>query len=393
MLAQLFQMLNLKKQALFVAVVGCVALAVVGGVATGGGGAMTLWGTAAVLGVVQLLLAWRVGTFSARRAEQVVHGLGALAKGDTTHRVAIAGKDEFAWMSYEYSNVRKSIAAMIKDIGHNAERLAVAAEQLSATTGQARQGMETQSRETDSVASAVGRMAEVVHDVAANAAHAATETEQANREAVSGRSIVGETARGMECIARDVELAAQAIERLKADSEAIGKVMDVITAIANQTNLLALNAAIEAARAGEQGRGFAVVADEVRTLAERTQQSTQDIRAVVQRVQQGAIAAVGAMEQGRVSARDGAERAVLADAALQRIAEAVERIADLNGRIAHSAEDQSGRTDEINRNVVTISTIAAQTLEGARESASASESLAQLAAELRNLIGRFKVTA
>lgn len=396
MLDAIFQKLNLKRQLQFIAL--CGALSLLGVVV-----ALALtttagdWKPAAIVAALSaaalMVLATLLGSFCARRAELVVHGLGALAKGDTTHRVAIAGKDEFAWMSYEYSNVRKSFAAMIKEIGASADQLTAAAEQLSAITRQASQAMASQSDETSQVVTAMDRMASTVHAVADSTAEASREAGRANDEARSGRTVAGASVKSIENLAQDVEQSADVISRLKADSEAIGTVMEVIKSIADQTNLLALNAAIEAARAGEQGRGFAVVADEVRKLAGRTQESTQEIQGVVTRLQAGAGATVSAMEKGRQSARVGVEQAAHAGQSLERIATVVDRITQLNAQIATSAEEQTARTDEVNLNISRIGALAGETLDGSRRAASASEELVRLAAQLKTLIGRFRVAA
>lgn len=210
------------------------------------------------------------------------------------------------------------------------------------------------------------------------------------KQTQDGRNVMQHTQKTIEALAQEVENSAQVISRLSEDSTQIGSVLDVIRGIAEQTNLLALNAAIEAARAGEQGRGFAVVADEVRTLASRTQASTLEIQSMIERLQTDASNAVKAMQQGQVQAQQGLSQAAQAENALQTISQSVTRINDMNIQIATAAEEQSSVAEEINRNIVNISQSADATAEGAKQTASAGDELAKLAARLQNLVGQFK---
>jgi methyl-accepting chemotaxis protein len=237
----------------------------------------------------------------------------------------------------------------------------------------------------------MNQMTATVQEVASHAARAAESARQADEEAQDGKRIMQQTLNAMDTLANEVENAAGVIHSLEKESEEIGSVLDVIRGIAEQTNLLALNAAIEAARAGEQGRGFAVVADEVRTLASRTQASTQEIQNMIERLQAGANNAVKAMEAGQTQARKGVEQASLAGASLETITQSVTTISDMNMQIASAAEEQSSVADEINRNIATISQSADNTAHGSQQTAIAGDELARLAAELRELVGHFKV--
>ncbi|MCG8324977.1 MAG: methyl-accepting chemotaxis protein, partial [Thiotrichales bacterium] len=295
-----------------------------------------------------------LGRHNARRAEAVVGAMNAIAKGDLTKKIRVLGKDEFAWMCWEYTCARKGFTEVVQSIKGNAAQLAAAAEELSAITETSSQGVVRQQSETQHVATAMNQMSATVQEVAKNAANAATAAAEADEQVKNGHGVVNDTVSTINALASEVAVTADVIERLKGDSLSIGAVLDVIRDIAEQTNLLALNAAIEAARAGEQGRGFAVVADEVRTLASRTQQSTQEINEMIERLQSGANEAVAAMEQGRTKAEATVQQAQKAGKALNAITEVVYNIKAMNMQIACAADEQSATAEEINRNIVNI---------------------------------------
>ncbi|MET0094541.1 MAG: methyl-accepting chemotaxis protein, partial [Sedimenticola sp.] len=243
---------------------------------------------------------------------------------------------------------------------------------------------------TDQVASAMQQMVTTVHDVARNTVSAADATRSARDETAKGLDVVMSTMEHINQLADEVVATADVIQQLARDSEDIGGVLDVIREIADQTNLLALNAAIEAARAGEQGRGFAVVADEVRILAARTQDSTTEIQEMIERLQGAARKAVASMEQGRERAQEGVLEVSQAGDSLRAITTSVESISEVNDLVANAAEEQNAVADDIRQNVTSISGIAAQTTSGAKETAQASEHLAELAAKLQSMVGNFK---
>jgi methyl-accepting chemotaxis protein len=237
----------------------------------------------------------------------------------------------------------------------------------------------------------MNEMAATVQEVSRNAQYAADGALKADEEARNGAAVVTETIAAINSLSGNVENASEVIQRLEAESENIGSVLDVIRGIAEQTNLLALNAAIEAARAGEQGRGFAVVADEVRTLASRTQQSTSEIQEMIERLQQGSKNAVAVMEEGRRQTQAGVEQAARAGQTLQDITAAITSIRDLNTQIASAAEQQASVAEEINRSIVSINEVADETSLGMREAAMSSNQLTQYASQLQSLVERFEV--
>ncbi|GJM04332.1 MAG: hypothetical protein DHS20C09_03230 [marine bacterium B5-7] len=346
-----------------------------------------------VLVLMTLSVGHYLGRLNGKRAELIVRGLHAMSQGDLTHKVSISGKDEFAWMCWEYSEARKGFTSLVKEMLGSSVQLATAAEELSAITEQANSGVMRQQGEIEQVATAMNQMSATVSEVSKNAANAATAATDADDRAKDGSEVVNTTVETINNLASEVERTSEVIENLKGDSLSIGAVLDVIRDIAEQTNLLALNAAIEAARAGEQGRGFAVVADEVRTLASRTQQSTREINDMIEKLQNGANQAVSVMEMGRKKAEDSVEQAAKAGEALQAITGVVDNIKNMNMQIASAAEEQSATAEEINRNIVNISEVAQETAAGSQQTASASDELARLASDLQGHVVKFKIEA
>jgi methyl-accepting chemotaxis protein len=234
-------------------------------------------------------------------------------------------------------------------------------------------------------------MSTVVQDVADSVEESAADAEKADKESNIGRQIVGETMISIEALASDIEAASEVISKLQQDSDSIGTVLDVIRGIAEQTNLLALNAAIEAARAGEQGRGFAVVADEVRTLASRTQESTQEIHDMIERLQSGSREAVTVMDKGRLQAHESVETAGNAHESLATITTAVGTIKDASQQIAKASSEQRVMTNDINGNIINISGAVRKTSDGSREMTSKAEELDKLSDDMLNLVGQFRI--
>ncbi|MCI0654125.1 MAG: methyl-accepting chemotaxis protein [Methylococcaceae bacterium] len=334
-----------------------------------------------------------MGNHVARRTEKIVAALHALAEGDLSYKCAIPGKDEFAWMSWEYSCARKAFSKMVTEILEHSQNLSSAAEELATVTENSKRAVRNQNAQTEQVAAAMTEMSVTIQEIARNASNAAESANNADSEAANGNRIMKDTMNTINSLAQQVERTFVFITKLKQESDGIGAVLDVIRGIAEQTNLLALNAAIEAARAGEQGRGFAVVADEVRTLASRTQESTQEIQDMIQRLQAGANEAVSVMEEGRKRAEISVAQSAKAGESIDSINKVVDNIKDMNIHIATAAEEQSATAEEINQSVVNISNSSSETAASAEQTARATEELAGLATRLQDMVSDFKLAA
>ena len=313
-----------------------------------------------------------------------------ISNGYLDNPINSARKDEVGRLMHSLELMQEALRSFITEIGGAAGELNRASGELSVVSEETVRGVSEQRAQTDLVATAMNEMAATVAEVARNAAAAAEATEKTDAEAREGHQVVSSTMRTIESLAGEVERASESIHKLEQDSEQIGTVLDVIKGIAEQTNLLALNAAIEAARAGEQGRGFAVVADEVRTLATRTQQSTQEIAEMIEVLQAGARESVETMSENRNRARESVEQAARASKSLETITDAVTHMNDMNTQIASAAEEQSAVAEEVNRNVTTIRGIAESTSAGAEKSAGATARLAELSGDLREMLRRYE---
>jgi len=317
--------------------------------------------------------------------------LSRVAEGDLTVDVEVKSDDEIGKMLSSVNVMLHKLRSMITEISSSTLTMSGSSEKMLEITEMTRTGVNQQQVQIDQVATAMNEMTATVQEVARHAQEAAGSAAQADEVSTGGGQVVDQTISSINMLASEIENTAGIIKTVEEDTVQIGTVLNVIKSIAEQTNLLALNAAIEAARAGEQGRGFAVVADEVRTLASRTQESTQEIEDMIERLQTGSQHAVQAMSTSQEKARVTVEQAGTAGSSLKEITTNVASINDMNLQIATAAEEQSAVSEEINRNVVEISQIAERSASGAEQTARASEELSGLAAHLQNLIRQFKV--
>jgi len=351
------------------------------------------WGVAigVVVMIILVVTALVISRDVSAGVSKIMQAMGRLSEGDLTAKIEHSSNDEIGQLVDYYNETATRLRGLIDGVINGVIQLIGVSEQLMAAMKQTTDSVDQQQRETDQLAAAITQMAATVGEVARNTSEAAQATQEAGNQASEGLKVVAATGQSIDKLASDVESAASTMQSLETDSENIGTVLDVIKAIAEQTNLLALNAAIEAARAGEQGRGFAVVADEVRNLASRTQESTLEIQATIEKLQIRAQDAAIVMEEGRKQAQESVEQSSLAGKLLDNINHAVSASSDLNIQIATAAEQQAAVAEEINRNIVSINTLAEETAGYARESSANAVEMEALAENLTKLVACFKV--
>jgi methyl-accepting chemotaxis protein len=313
------------------------------------------------------------------------------ADSDLRPRVELGANDEFHQVGTAVNKMLDKFQPTITDLAHTMEGLAHSAEQLAHVTKETRDGVDQQEKETSQLTVAMGELTLAAEEVAKNAAGAEQAALEARANAGDGSDVVAQVSDSIKRLVKRVDDAAVVVRQLAEGTQSIGQVSASITAIAEQTNLLALNAAIEAARAGEQGRGFAVVADEVRNLAQRTQEATQEIQGIIEQLVSASNQAVQVMDGSKQEADQSVADSDRAGEALAQIANAVESISEMNSVIATAASEQTSVASEINKNIIAISEVSHQTAEGTCRTLNESEEVAQISAKLDKMVNQFKV--
>ncbi|WP_018137700.1 MULTISPECIES: methyl-accepting chemotaxis protein [unclassified Thioalkalivibrio] len=351
-----------------------------------------LWGLWVVAFLVALAIGWFAANMLVRPLERLASGLEAIASGqaDLGHRVEVTTDDEIGRTSNAFNAVMDRLSGLIAQVADAADGIAASARQLEGRSNELSRETDDQRSDVEQVVTAMNQMSATVQEVANNTQSTAESAGQATRAAEGGRNVVQATQGSINALASEIRKASTVIDELKGDSDNIGSILEVIEEIAEKTNLLALNAAIEAARAGEAGRGFAVVADEVRHLAQRTNDSTGEIREIIQRLQGAAGKAVQAMEVSQQQAESSVSKAGEAEETLEYIHDSVTTIDDMTRQVASATEQQSQVAEEINRNVHHINDIAVRSADGAREMQEAVEALEGLAERLQAEVAGFR---
>ncbi|MEW5757567.1 MAG: methyl-accepting chemotaxis protein [Pseudomonadota bacterium] len=356
--------------------------------------AVTLMVFAAVAGLLAAIGAtlWARHSIS-KPIERVVERLRDISEGagDLTVTLPAEGRDEFGELAKLFNRFVAKLRDVMSSVVAPAEQLSHASGRLAQVTETTTRAIERQKMETTHLATAMHEMSATSREVAHHAEHGAEAAAKTKAEAMTGKQVVDEAVASINALAAEIARAAEVIARLEQESQSIGSVLDVIQGIAEQTNLLALNAAIEAARAGEHGRGFAVVADEVRTLASRTHDSTREIHAMIERLQAGTREAVSVMHRSSEQAGRSVAHATRAGDSLHSIAEAIVSISDMTHQVASASEEQTAVANEISRSITAISDDSEATTHGVRETQAASDELVRLSEQLKRLVGQFRV--
>ncbi|NWE16569.1 methyl-accepting chemotaxis protein [Pseudomonas yamanorum] len=336
-----------------------------------------------------LLLAWLLTRSITTPIGQALTVARTIASGDLSRPIIVEGKDEAAQLLTALATMQANLQETIRGISESSQQLASAAEEMSSVMEQSTRGLQAQNDEIEQAATAVTQMSAAVDEVAGNAVSSAEASKASDEDSKHGHYQISETISSIQNLVDEVLGASTKAEGLAAQAQDISKVLEVIRGIAGQTNLLALNAAIEAARAGEAGRGFAVVADEVRSLAQRTQDSTEEIEQMINGIQQGTQDTVGALNSSAEHAGQTLQRANSAGSALEKITAAISQISQRNLVIASAAEQQALVAREVDRSLVNIRDLSTQTAAGATQTSAASQELSRLAVDLNGLVTRF----
>ncbi|WP_339846035.1 methyl-accepting chemotaxis protein [uncultured Halopseudomonas sp.] len=346
-----------------------------------------------LLTLLMVLILYIIGRSISRPLNNVVHAMRDIASGeaDLTRKLDDDARDELAQIAAYFNSFTENLRSIVHQLGDSASQLTSAGQQLSQISNNSLRGMTQQTEKMELMATAVNEITYGVQDVAQNANAAAQEVENANEGANNGRVQVSKTIEQINHLSNSVKTAVKHMSGLSTDAQEITSVLDVIRNIAEQTNLLALNAAIEAARAGEMGRGFAVVADEVRNLAQRTQKSTEEIDAMINKLQTNTHTVVEVINESDRYSELSVQQARAAGEALDQITESMQQMVALNASIASATTQQSTVVEDVNRSVTEAAELARETTDGAEQTAQASAHLTQLGKQIDSLVGRFRV--
>ncbi|MBI1336618.1 MAG: HAMP domain-containing protein [Phycisphaera sp.] len=351
----------------------------------------TVSGIALALAVCVSVLLIRMLT---RSVNKVLNVIQAVASGDLTQPLLnMKSKDEMGEMARATDHMSSALQDLVKSVAQASSEVAAASTEIAASSEEIAQGMTEQSSQVSQIASAVEEMSASITEVAGKSTQASQSANDSGQAATDGGKIVDQTVQGMRAINEAVSEGAARVQELGKRGEQIGQIIEVINDIADQTNLLALNAAIEAARAGEHGRGFAVVADEVRKLADRTTKATEEIASSIQAIQEETTRAVKQMNSGTEEVNKGVESATLAGQSLSKIVQSAKDVATMVQSIAAAAEEQSAASTQVSKNVEAISAVTTQSVEGARQAAQAAAGLSEKSERLQEIVGRFKLAA
>jgi len=340
---------------------------------------------------IMAVISWLISISIMRPLDKLILVSDEISQGDLSQNIVASNNDEIGQLSDAMEQMRQRLREMITKISSTTMQLTSASDEISNISRQTMDGVQHQQQETDMAVTAMNEMTLTVQEVATNISHTNSAAQDADHETKIGAEIVKKTVDQIQQLASQIDDTSGMINQVEKNSDEISTVLDVIKSIAEQTNLLALNAAIEAARAGEQGRGFAVVADEVRTLAGRTQEATEEINQMIEKLQQGSKEAVDAMQRSSEQVKVTVTQAEEAGDRLTTISTAVEKISDMSAQISTAAEEQGKVAEEINNTIISINDRSTETVNGSEKTSEASNKLTQMASELQGMVVEFKV--